>query len=181
MQDIKTLLQRRAEGLLSPEEEQQLNQLTHRDEVVARAMTRAGVLRRRQMLKASSLAVALLAVTASLSYILRPSGTADPAIASSQPMVAQADPKNPAKRTDTPQPRLLPTVERVKRHAVQAEPQPSDIVEPEVSTTDAVAVESMAEEVPMEISEIVPQTIVVCNTQCAPDSVISGIWQFLKA
>ena len=148
--DIQQMLERYREGTLSDGELAELNRLTHRDEVMAEAGSRAaGIIRRRRATLFS--AAGLLVAGATMWTLLSPRSNEAPMIAETsvpevvildtpEPTVEQAAPATPAVK-----PRTAPKATVARRPAVKPSEEP----------------------------------VVVCNNQCEADSVISDIWKFL--
>ncbi len=152
---IQQLLEKYREGTLSNEEREELNRLTHRDEVMASAGHKAGVIRRRTRM-GIGFGVILLVVGGAFMWTSSPQPTEAPLVAEAavpeevtlpEPVVEQSA---PAEQPVTP---VLPRKSQSHR--------------PETVAPQAVP----ASEEP----------VVMCNNQCEADSVISDIWKFLTA
>jgi len=158
MNNLESLLRHHAEGNLTPEERKELDQLTHRDDVFHAATTRAKHLRRRQWTIASSAAALLLVVSIGGTMILRPSATPN-AISSPLVVAQQMQPQTPTTYSETP---LETTVKHTSKPVVKQ-------LEPVVTDT-----------ILMTTTEGTEKTIIACNNDCTPDSVVSDIWKFLR-
>ena len=152
---IKALLAKREAGTLTDEELEMLNRLTRRDEVVAGAERQAKVIvtRRRRTL-AACVAAFVMVGAAGMLFTQRHD---------SVPMVAQNE-----------------TVAEV--------PEEEDIMAPvevEPQQTAAVNVEKAMAPAKADRKHTTKPTakdpVVMCNSQCDADSVISDIWKFLTA
>ena len=158
MSSIENLLRRRQEGTITDEELIELNLLTHRDQVIEAATQRAN------------------------------GPIAD------GPLMAQAEaPSTPAVQSDAdaPQPKT-PTVAAASKdedtfqlnvqHDVKAT---KPVMQAAPSSNDMEYVsavqhyEAVADEMEPSVS-YEGETVVACNTQCSPDSVINDIWKFLR-
>ena len=189
MSKIETLLRRHAEGIITPEEQEELNQLTRRDETLRNASLRAKQLRRR-----ASLAFSLVAfiVVGSLFVWRSPAERT-----SATPLLAAQMDSHDEDSAMTAQRMELPT--SLPEPAVQSTPTvvppsaPSS-AEPHKEATPAprhaapVQPAAATPEEPLPVAETVPaaplrshEPVVACNTACSPDSVISDIWNFLHA
>ena len=189
MNQLETLLQRYREGVITPDEQAELDQLTNRHRVLTDATNRAAVLRRRR--RSTISAVASLMIVAGIAYTLwlTTDGGLD-----NRSMVAQYNAGQPPvvsindavhqNQVQQSEPALQPTrIDSIasSQAIIQPpiDPPKSDktitttrtVPSPEVLNTDAMA------PAPIPASE----TVVACNTQCSPDSVINDIWNFLKA
>ena len=152
---IKALLAKREAGTLTDEELEMLNRLTRRDEVVAGAERQAKVIvTRRHRTLAACVAAFVMVGAAGMLFTQRHD---------SVPMVAQNE-----------------TVAEV--------PEEEDIMAPvevEPQQTAAVNVEKTMAPAKADRKHTTKPTakdpVVMCNSQCDADSVISDIWKFLTA
>ena len=186
MSKIETLLRRHAEGIITPDELAELNQLTHRDETLRNAQRRARQYRRRASLALSFVAImAVGAVVLLRNPVLTPSPTliaqAEPqqfqpvvSVQTDQPAVSQLEPAvehHPARLVSQEPERVETSVEQPVAHStVSPNPQPEPVTEPARQETVA----------PVTVVRS-NTSVVACNTACSPDSVISDIWHFLRA
>ena len=152
---IQRLLERYREGTLSGSELDELNRLTHRDEVMAGAERRAAGIVRRRRAVVFTVAGLLLAGTAVWTLL--------PMQRQQAPLVAEAT---------VPEVIDEPTVEHLAP-AVPVEPAPS----PAKTVRHHAAIRPATVATPLETESEEP--VVVCNNQCEADSVISDIWKFL--
>ena len=182
MSNIENLLRRHYEGVITQEEQSELDCLTHRDQVISAANKRARVLHHRRMAGATGVASVLL--VAGAIFFLHPSY--DPAKAEF-PTVA---------RTDVPKmPVSIPTQPSIVIETPQNQSRPADVrmaldetAVPTVHKEQPAAIEPVATQSDgPQVDDIVPptvitdsETIVACNTACSPDSVINDIWKFLR-
>lgn len=148
---IQSLLAKRQAGTLTEAEMEELNRLTHRDEVMAEANRRAGGIIRAR--RAGLAAFAAVVVVAAGVLLLQPRQEA-PLVAERQPVAVQ-------------QPEVQPETVVVESEAV-AEPVQVAVVQPVRHKAHAPA--------PVKDDE----PVVMCNSQCDADSVISDIWKFLS-
>lgn len=178
--NLEYLLRRYAEGTLTPDEQNELNQLTHRDSMIQTASQRADKVRRQRRLSIS--AVASLLIVAGAFYLLpsRQSVTNGGA-----PIVAQADiPAAQPAAIDQQEPVAMPAEKAEAKPTASRQAMPTVVKQQESRTAEPKNVESPALEVTNEIApeihhDIAPE--VACNTQCSPEDVIDDIWKFLNA
>ena len=189
MNQLETLLHRYKEGVITPEEQAELDQLTHRHEVFNAAKEQASSIRRRQYSIVSSVASVLIVVGVIVAMWSR-QGSAMP----DTPLMAQsgevqipavldtAVPQTPARIQTEAIPNTTArmsteetVVHRESATATAAEPSKSAPARREPTP----AVQDIAAAEPSSYS--VSEPVVACNTQCSPDSVINDIWNFLKA
>lgn len=173
MDDIQQLLQKYREGTLTPEEHAELDRLTHKDEVLAEAFHRADGIVFRRRIRNLSLALGGLVLLGAGVWMLTPRGAGE------APLVAEAVVEEPA-AIECPQTETLAPTAAVKT-AVADEPvhlaASSSMPKPvkAVAQPDATVKTTPPPPTPEQ------QNVVVCNTQCEADSVISNIWKFLSA
>ena len=165
---LQQLLAKYQQGTLSGEELEQLNILTHKDEVMGAAEGRARTIIRRRTWRNVGLVCAALAFVGAGVWALNPAQEA--------PMVAELNSAEPQVVEDAI---LHEDVSAPVQQAV-----PKAIRSPKASQTVAqnIAVQNMepqVEDIAMEPSREEPT--VVCNNQCDADSVINDIWKFLTA
>lgn len=169
LDDIQLLLQKYQAGTLSPDENAELNRLTHKDEVLATAFHKAdGIVRRRRMRYASFALTGLVLLGVGI-WIGHPTQMDTPMIAELQEVPAAVVDEVPA---------AIHTQPTVTREPVKAEERI------QAATTRPVKAAKVAPQpvAPIKVSPAAEeQTIVVCNTQCEADSVITNIWKFLSA
>lgn len=181
MKNLETLLRRYNEGDLSAEELDELNRMTHRDQVLQAANMRVRTIQRRRYTTVAGVAVVLLVT--GVFFFARPS--VDNHLAE-MPIVAKADvptldesvPSTPIVSDQMESPEVRGTVVTETRQYDTA------ILQPKPGTVPVAPVEQMvSEEVDREHLEpaiVSEDPIVACNTQCSPDSVINDIWKFLR-
>ncbi|MBR1834831.1 MAG: hypothetical protein IJ785_04930 [Bacteroidales bacterium] len=181
MKNIENLLQRYSEGTITPEEQGELNRLTHRDEVFHAAEAEAHAIRRRRRATASTVAAVL--ILAGVLFTILPQNRLDTGDA---PLIAQAgtgslatpQQLSPALQSDAAanaQPAALPQpAQTVAAQAEHVHTSPAPATQPKPTQ----ALESLDDEIEPLLD---PDPIVACNTQCSPDSVINDIWNFLRA
>lgn len=156
---LQYLLDKFREGTLTDEERSELNRLTHRDEVMASAHSRArGILWRR-----ASLAVGALAVIGAGVMAVVPRPTEEVMVAEVREVPAAVQ--------------VVPAIEQVLRpvEAREAASKPVAKAKPEPK---AVPTPKPASVKPAAIKKTEP--VVVCNNQCDADSVINDIKRFLS-
>lgn len=171
---LQQLLAKYQEGTLSSEELEQLNALTHRDEVMAEAEGRArGIIRRRTRI--AGMAVATAVVMGAGIWLLSPR-TEEPVLVASN-----VEKPVPIEVRETV---VNEEVEALKEEAVA--PGKTDrnvVVAQKVKTEEPGSVIAAA---PVDSTfnvqqSSVPEPVVVCNSHCDADSVINDIWKFLSA
>lgn len=180
--NLEYLLRRHAEGTLTPDEQKELNQLTHRDSVVQTASLRADKICRQRRIGLT--AVASLLIVAGTFYLL-PNNNA---MTEGGPVIAQADipamqPATQPAATEQ-QPALLPADKEESLPAVSHQTVPAAISTPAAHIAEPAAVESPSLDITDEIAPDIHHDatpVVACNTQCSPEDVIDDIWKFLKA
>ena len=91
MKNIDNLLQRYSEGTITPEEQDELNRLTRRDEVFHAAEAEAHTIRRRRRATASTVAAVL--IVAGVLFTILPQNRLSTGDA---PLIAQAEPAHAA-------------------------------------------------------------------------------------
>ena len=164
--DIRHQLESYRQGQLTPDEVEQLNRATHRDEVMDAASRGAASVRRHRFAKTAALAAVVTAIAATTLWHLVPSPhnnapmttrLAPEAVPSSQPSDADNLPATPA----VPEP--LP----IASHRPQAS----------AATRHAASADKAVQAAPPAATK--PE--VWCNNQCDADSVISDIMKFLSA
>lgn len=189
MSTIENLLRRRQEGTITDEELIELNQLTHRDQVLQAATHRAKVIRHRRYAGISGVASVL--VVGAMFFSIHPNSNNS---FGDGPLMAQAEaPTVPTMQQDANAPQPMDHTIAVaskeedsfqmnvqqKEKAVepmsQAEPSTSDVV----SYSAQQYYEAVVEEMEPSLNYSA-ETVVACNTQCSPDSVINDIWKFLR-
>ena len=180
MSNLENLLRRYHEGGLTPEEMDELNQLTHRDQVFSSACRQAKAIRRRQVSVVCGVAAVLLVT--GVVFLTRPTVDAD---LSDTPIVAQTDlPKPTEPITEMPSDNALPKAPATEVSSTQSPqldtarllPKPS-LITPQAVEQPA-SVETIVEH--QQPTIVTDDPIVACNTQCSPDSVINDIWKFLR-
>lgn len=189
MSSIENLLRRRQEGTITDEELIELNQLTHRDQVIQAATQRARVIRHRRYAGISGVASVLVVVA--MFFALHPNSNNSFA---DGPLMAQAEaPSTPAVQTDVdvPQPKT-PTIAVASKDEdtfqlnVQQKDKAVMPVSQTMPSTTEMEYNSVTQHYEAVVEEMEPsvsregETVVACNTQCSPDSVINDIWKFLR-
>ena len=148
---IQSLLAKRQAGTISEEEITQLTTLSRRDETMAAAERRAdGIIRTRRRLVSACAALVVVAV-GTIALFTMPQHEM-PQLAQHQPEVAQPmeDPEVAIPVEAVAEPIQVASVKPVHRKVKPAAPAVSD------------------------------EPVVMCNSQCDADSVISEIWKFLS-
>lgn len=179
MSNIENLLRRHAEGTLTPEEQSELNRLTHRDQVFEAAGRRATQLRRKQYYRLSAIASVL--VVGGFLYFMRPtvggvqSGPMMAEVSSTEvanPQVEDWDVEIKANETVHSEFADKKTPEAPSE--VKADTTPSRYLQHHADKAEA-----LEELTPATMTA--PEPVVACNTDCSADSVINDIWKFLRA
>ena len=183
MKQIEILLQRYAEGVITPEEQSELNKLTHRDDVLHSASIQATKIRRRRNAMVTATASILLVV--GLFLTLNISGNQN---TTQSPLLAKANPSF-LDTSPTVAPTLEPagtttTISSVQSHETTLEPaqittEPISSPAPRRQVVETSQPQIHSETEPM--AHVANDPVVACNTQCSPDSVINDIWNFLNA
>lgn len=180
MSNIEQLLKRQYEGTISPKEEQILNEITHRSQVLGNAERRSYIIRSRRI-KLSGTICSILFI-AGIIYTLQTNKTPKLSDASQIATIST----NEMVVTDTC---ILFRQQEVDGQInLLAETNHKSTKYTHHSTTESsysndsdngiVSVEACPETPTTPIRE---ETVVACNTQCSPDSVINDIWNFLHA
>lgn len=179
MSNIEQLLKQQYEGSLSFDDEKKLNELTHRSQVLENANKRAREIRHRQLNIVGIACVVL--VGAGTIFAMQSVKRSN--IKEGQ-LIASATQKTEDTKTNNQKSVLMQEVDDA---LFSTEKAASTTLAPRTKNT-ASAEFKQKEPAEIEESEIVPptsnisdETIVACNTQCSPDSVISDIWKFLQA
>lgn len=149
--EIEDLLEKRRMGVLTDEELIYLNTLSRRDEVLTAAVGRADAIVRRRRNSVMAF-IAIAAVAVGAMMLFAP------------------------QRDDIPQVAMqtapMPMVEEPQQMSMES------IVEPEPVQMAAVKSAVHKASKPAVKSD---EPVVMCNSQCDADSVISDIWKFLSA
>lgn len=187
MNHIETLLKHQQDGTLSPQELDELNQLTHKNAVFAAAERCATKIRRRRMTGVAA-AVSIILVAGTL-FISHPTPTSNPSqgtIVAQNNMDAVVAPSTPLKKNhpttnDQTLPALRPAIG--DHHATIMQHDSSIIIPatPDKEWKEEVVETICPEYVDQPFVTMTPEPVVACNTQCSPDSVINDIWKFLRA
>lgn len=153
---IESLLEKREAGTLTDGELEQLNALSRRDEVMADAERRAdAIVRRRRNSVMAFSAIAAIGIGAALLMAPQPDEAPQMAMQATPVAAEKAQMTEPA-----------PAVE------AQAEPVQMAATKPAAAKHKPATVKTAAKN---------DEPVVVCNSQCDADSVISDIWKFLSA
>ncbi len=187
MKAIETLLQRYHDGSITPDEMDELNRLTHREDVIQMANAKATSIRRRR--NGRIVAVASVLLVAGVFFAVFTNQGLE---TGDEPLIAKVETHNvdvadlgqsaAVEKEDAQEHVAVEPMETELR--VAAEP----VIVPERTMKAVASVRETVKEplshtqrevVNVEAMEIDP--IVACNTQCSPDSVINDIWNFLKA
>ena len=155
---LQQLLEKYHEGTLTDEEREQLDSMTHRDEVFASAERQARSIVRTRIMRTAACIASLLVVGGAVLWTQMPRQQ-DTMIARQEPIVVapQVNPESPAitEQVETTTPAVVAkTVSKPKLRPRVAKIQHTEIVD--------------------------EQVIVVCNNKCEADSVISEIRNFLS-
>lgn len=151
---LEHLLAKYREGTLCDEERAELESLAHKDEVTAVARRRAKAVVRRRV----SLAFAAAMVVGAGVVVVLPHDVAQ------QPLVAEVQELPAAVQEESP------LVEEAILPAVAKAPHPAEAV----AMRPSVSRPSVKKQSPAD------EPVVVCNSQCDADSVISDIRKFLS-
>ena len=147
---IQYLLEKYREGTLSEGEREELNRLTHRDEVMAAASERAhGIVFRRRI--GIGLATLVLVVGGAITWSQIPRTVEAPLVA------------------ETTVPETISLPEPTVEQAISIDQAP-----PIVHTH-----QTKPKRIQATATTPIEEPVVICNNQCEADSVISDIWKFL--
>lgn len=186
MTHLESLLRRQAEGIITPEELQELDRLTHRGEVWENAEAQAHVLHRRRMVRYSTVASFLLLVAVGVAVLWHPQHAT---LADDAPMMAELTyPKEMAPLEAIPEQQNVDPRQAVTKSAIVPQAPSATVVETlqdgspaENAPVQTVTAEALREEATPVIHVRDDNPVVACNSACSPDSVISDIWHFLLA
>lgn len=184
MTHLESLLQRYADGNITPEELLELDRLTRREEVFAGAESRAKVLHRRRVARLSTVASLLIVIAVGV-RVLWSQGQASSV--DSPQMFAQLDASQtisvPAEVLETPTATPQNTARKAAASTVEQLPEAMDDTVIEVTVEEqpvtTMTVEALREEVAPTVVIREDYTVVACNSACDADSVINDIWRFL--
>lgn len=182
MKQIETLLQRYRDGEITPEEQAELNRLTHRDEVLHTAASRAAKIRRQRTTAVSTVAsvVIVAAVFLTITANNNTPSADTPLLAQNNIEVNEAPAQSQTAPLAAPTKSSEPTVSTVTEKPVSAPKKAAETVIPNNNTPQVSPINTVSEVKHTEPSASL-DPVVACNTQCSPDSVINDIWNFLKA
>lgn len=178
---LQHLLDKYREGAIDSSELEQLNRLTHRDEVMKAAEGRARTIVRRRNVLGICLAMSSAAVLGISLWILLPKAE-EPLLAKLQeeqsPAIIPAENNSPHADATVSMPKEMDTKSRIAKQVRST----AAATRQEALPDSRVAV-SIGEPVIPEDGRrgIDAEPVVVCNSQCDADSVISEIWKFLSA
>ncbi len=181
MKNIETLLRRYKEGDLNAEELDELNRMTHRDQVLQAANMQVRAIKRRRYTTVAGIAAVLLVT--SVFFFARPSVdnqlTEMPVVAKTDvPTLDETVPSTPMVSNQTESKQVGGLIETGTRQHDTAILQPKPRLIP-VAPVEQIVNEGVDME-QLEPSIVTDDPIVACNTQCSPDSVINDIWKFLR-
>ena len=191
---LQQLLAKYQEGTLDEGELEQLNALTHRDEVMAAAVGRARTIVRRRTMRTVGLAVATAAVLGAGVWMLTPRHE-EPMIASTNfessefgeqsSESSEFGVRSSELRLTQPDNSDIKTTDHESlMHSDNSELRtPNSELSPHPNNSALRTPHSELDELPEIRATETEQTepVVVCNSQCDADSVISDIWKFLSA
>ena len=188
MNKLETLLQQYCNGEISQDGMAELERLTRRDEIMQSASRKATKIVHR-MLAARS-AVASVLIVAAAYFALMPTSTrmtgdapivAQNALPLSEKTIAGEEPVAQARETTVWDNAQHATA---KHTAANSQEEEKGITAYHNSTPAATGRQETAPQ-PAQSQAVAhsatQETIVACNTECSPDSVINDIWNFLKA
>lgn len=159
---LQSLLDKFREGTLTDGERSELERLSHKEEVFSAARSQAaGILRRRVALTVSALMICCAGIWAVL-----------PGGGSQMPQVAEVE---------APVPEVQQEVRETLAPEVPAEPAPMVAKVHETKRPVAAETRKARPEVVAPIEQPANDPVVICNSQCDADSVISDIKKFLCA
>ena len=166
---IQHLLEKYREGTLNDEEREELNILTHRDEVMSSARHRASVIQRRTRM-GIGFAVTLLVAGGALMWSLAPQHSEGPLMA--EAVVPE--------EVTLPEPEpIIETVAPVEQPAAPVRTHQSHPRHTKTVVAQATPNAALTTSNPQIITPNSEDPVVMCNNQCEADSVINDIWKFL--
>ena len=178
-ESLQHMLSRYKDGTLSDEETEQLNRLTHRDEVFAKATDRAHsiIVRRTRRIVGLSITSAVLlgaGIWAVAGNHKEAGGfdTDGQMIAMAEEQITELPQTINAEMSTSAEETTKPTNIQTLKH--------SNIQTLKRSNIEVATSQPTASNQPMNGSKE-DETVVMCNNQCNADSVISDIWKFLSA
>lgn len=178
MSNIEQLLKQQYEVSLSFDDEKKLNELTHRSQVLENANKRAREIRHRQLNIVGIACVVLVGA----GTIFAMQSVKRYNIKEGQ-LIASATQKTEDIKTNNPESVLMQEVDNAlfstEKAASTTAPRTKNTASAEFKQKEPTEIEES--EIVPPVSNISDETIVACNTQCSPDSVISDIWKFLQA
>lgn len=157
--DIQHLLKKYQEGSISDAELSELNILTRKNEVMDSAFARAdGIIRRRRIGMISMVMTGMMVIGAGV-WVMSPKSSSNSMVAMAQEIPAAED------EVMGQDENTLPVMEKAEEavHVVKAQPE-----------------EKVTNNVKRATPARANKPVVVCNTQCDADAVISDIWKFLS-
>lgn len=159
---LQQLLAKYQQGTLSGEELEQLNRLTHKDEVMSAAENRAKVIVRRRSLRTVAFAMVGLSLVGVGIWAMRPA---------EQQQVATESVANPV-------PTLVESAVPMPA-AVAAEEAPIVAAKHDMPREIKQHNEARQQQPAATIPQQHEEATVICNNQCDADSVLNDIWRFL--
>lgn len=158
---IEHLLAKRTAGTLTDSELDELNRLTHKDEIVAAAERQAASIVRRRHVVVSVLAT-FIVLAGTGTFLLLPRQQA-PLVAQQQPVATPVNEEIVTSPVESPAQiaavQSTPAMETIQKHDKEFKQTTKTVQKPTDNSS----------------------TVVICNNQCEADSVINDIWKFLTA
>lgn len=159
--DIQQLLKKYQEGTIAEDELAMLNRLTHKDEVMEGAFSRAKGIIRRRVMGAVAMAMTGLVVLGAGIWVITSKSSTPSMVAMAQEIPGTDD------QTIKVNPKVTKVDADIEKTAVDEEPVAKEMAAPSVEEKRVTPTRSK-------------KPVVVCNTQCDADAVISDIWKFLS-
>jgi len=186
-ESLQHMLSRYKDGTLSDEELEQLNKLTHRDEVMASATDRArGIVRRRTM-RTIGLSVTVAALLGAGVWMVTSGQRSMENMKQDGEMIAMNNSGEQSADEQTtevapsatiePADNTIQTKENTAKKPTITTKKRQKAIERKAIVKEETRMTAMQE----PIAPATDEPIVRCNNQCDADSVINDIWKFLSA
>ncbi len=185
-ESLQHMLSRYKDGTLSDEELEQLNKLTHRDEVMASATNRArGIVRRRTM-RTIGLSVTVAVVLCAGIWMITSGQKSIDNLEQASEMIAMntTDEPNVVQQTTESAPATIEPADPAKQIKEKPIKREDSATKKKNRSIERIAIdrdETRLSAMQEPIANATDKPIVRCNNQCDADSVISDIWKFLSA
>lgn len=165
---IQQLLAKYQQGTLTEEELSQLSALTHKDEVMEAAFSKANAIVRRRTIREIALAMTGVIVIGAGVWTMVPKQDTAVLVAENQSQTT------PVVVEEVRQEVLQPVVQEVKAEKPLQVASAHEVQKVVPKEADVIAK-------PATMKQDDNKPVVTCNTQCDADEVIDDIWKFLSA